>query len=413
MEDEDQPMMHRQSSPPKRSAAAAAETHSSITPPTEKKNEKPMKTKKVTVVNQKSIASFFAAGPKPVPRPAPAPAIIPTTAKPAEQPTVVKSTVSKVDATKEALRDIVVGVCAPISTSTMHKSSKPLPKDLPVPANIWSPLRATKKARIWGTALSQAVNDAGVDSNIHPEANVHLTMNQDDVKAAVHAVDDDDEVATVIMDTVDDEDDFDDDVTVGFPAVDDYNDEGALGVNNSIAELSEKEKTAKEEPIQEKTKKANNLFNTKHTSSTLKTTKKELPPEHINRVLAPENTSKEVTLNENQKEVAIENVVDNVAVVEMTEETPAKDPTKASEASPFCPERAALMVKNEQMRQKYMLKSYELIQRGKAGSEEESFEVPKADMPPLLESNDGSFPEGGVSILASLVQERYVSSGGG
>jgi hypothetical protein len=225
MEDEDQPMMHRQSSPPKRSAAAAAETHSSITPPTEKKNEKPMKTKKVTVVNQKSIASFFAAGPKPVPRPAPAPAIIPTTAKPAEQPTVVKSTVSKVDATKEALRDIVVGVCAPISTSTMHKSSKPLPKDLPVPANIWSPLRATKKARIWGTVLSQAVNDADVDSNIHPEAHVHLTMNQDDVKAAVNAVDDDDEVATVIMDTVDDEDDFDDDVTVGFPAVDDYNDE--------------------------------------------------------------------------------------------------------------------------------------------------------------------------------------------
>lgn len=447
--------MHQQSSPPKRSAAAAAEPRPSITPPTEKKNDKTKKTKKLPLANQKSIASFFAFGAKPVPRPAPslatatapAPAIIPTTAKPAEKPTAVKSTAAKVDATKEALRDIVVGVCAPKSAS-MNKSSKPLPKDLPVPTNIGSPLRATKKARratkkarIWETVLSQGVNDGDVDSNIHPEANVNLTINDDDVKAPVNAVDDGEE-ATVVLDTDDDADD-NDDATVEITALDDDNDEEAVGVTAAIAELDvvfEPETMVEEEPIQKKTTKANapkaaailkkknasskfkpatieaeqaKLFSAKHASITLKPTKKDLPPKPIKRDLAPENAKKEVTLNAAQKEVTKEPVVDNVSVVEMTEEAPTDDPTKAAEASPICPERAALMVKNEHMRQKYKLKSNELMQRGKAGLEEESFKVPKAQIPPLMESNDGSFPEGGVAMLAGLVQERYEVSGGG
>ena len=96
--------------------------------------------------------------------------------------------------------------------------------------------------------------------------------------------------------------------------------------------------------------------------------------------------------------------------LEITLEIPkAINDTQETNAIPLSPERTALLAKNNHLRQKYLQQSTALIQQGIKGVAEEAFQIPKAELPPVMESNNGAFPEGALAMLASLVQERCVT----
>jgi hypothetical protein len=314
-------------------ANTSGKRRSSTIPPTSKPSLAE-KTKKATKINsmkanQKSIAAFFSI----------ASTRSRTPSQAAPQPTSTSSMAS-LDA-KEALRDIVLGVC---SNGKNKDSTKNLArrKNLPIPT-ICYPSLCTK-------ALEEAPDDD--DATIeHVEVSDEETCLTMPLEAPIIKV--------------------------------------SLPITGNMSQLV----IASEQTT---------ISNT--TAPYIQQDGLVINPVFI----TPQSAMKKVT-NKRKNTKTIE-CTPSKDTLEMTLEIlKAINDTQETNIIPLSPERTALLAKNEQLRQKYLQQSTALIQQGIKGVAEEAFQIPKAELPPVIQSNNGAFPEGALAMLASLVQERCVT----
>lgn len=337
----------------------------SITPPTDKKassEQSAKKSKKQSLLkNQKSIASFFGATKAAILNPTPPhtkrdlqQACFPE--KPAFEPPTEPS--HPVDMAKEALRDIVVGVCAPLAVG--KKSSTPVPKSLPLPRDIWSPLRPVSR---FNDEVSVSEVAATAENASHFKEGVEPVIG-----VARPTQSDADDDTTVIMNDVDDE------ATTDKDAIDCFDE---MQVEDAFVDIE--------------------MLSAAHTTH-VEALSVNIPPTTILDKVHPEQKKTSLFLasvseppNANQKHEVVKAETSKSFT---SHETPV-----------ISPDRAAFMATNELLRQKYLEKSAKLMKKGKEGVSEENFQIPKPDEPPVMELSDGSFPEVGVAMLASLLQE--------
>lgn len=322
---------------------------SSRTPPTSKHPLAAENTKRVTkreaTITNQTSIATFFSGASTHTR---------TQSRAASQPTATKFTIS-LDA-KESLRDIVLGVCfnemnKESTTNMARRMNLPLP-------TICYPLLCT-----------EALEEEITDFNRHKTNMSMNTLDDDDATIKHVEVSDEGTCLSIPLDE---------------PVV-----EVLLTITGDASqEIIASEQTRNDTTTDPDIHKGCMAIESAHTTP-ISVTKKVT------------NTRKNMKANE---------CTPSNNFPERTLETPkVVYETNNTSSIPLPSERSVLLAKNEQLRQKYLKQSAELIQQGMKGVAEEAFQIPKVELPPLNHTNNGTFPEGAVAILASLVQERCVT----